>query len=60
MTRVIIKIGIHQIVEKEGLHSQVEVSLDKIIGEDHNMSILLDMTIAETILEKCKIIEVKC
>ena len=38
MTRVIIKINIDQIVEIEGHHSEVEVSMDRIIRENHNMS----------------------
>ena len=59
MTRAIIKIDIDQIVEIEGHHSEVEVSMGRIIGEDHNMSISMEMTLGETILEKCKIIEVK-
>ena len=46
-------------MEIEGHHSEVEVSTDRIIGEDHNMSILIEMTLGETILGKCKIIEVK-
>ena len=59
MTRVIIKIDIDLIVEIEGHHSEVEVSTDRIIGEDHNMSILIEMAFGEAILEKCKIIVVK-
>ena len=51
---------IDQIVEIEGHHSEVEVSMDRIIGENHDMSILIEMTLGETISEKCKIIEVKC
>ena len=46
-------------MEIEGHHSEVEVSTDRIIGEDHNMSILIEMTLGETILEICKVIEVK-
>ena len=59
MIRVIIKIGIDQIAEAEGHHSVVEVSMDRIIGEDHAMSIIIEMILGETILEKCKITEVK-
>ena len=33
--------------------------MDRIIGEDHNMSILMEMTLEEAILEKCKSTEVK-
>ena len=59
MIRVIIKIGIDWIVEIEGYHSEVEVSTDRIIGEDHIMWIIIEMTLEQTILEECKIIEVK-
>ena len=45
MTRVIIKKDIDQIVEVEGLHSEVEVNIDKVIGEDSDMSIIIEMTI---------------
>ena len=53
MTGLITKVDIDWIVEI-GQHSEVEVNMERIIGEDHNMSILIDMT-----LKKCKIIEVK-
>ena len=33
--------------------------MDRIIGEDHDMSIIIEMTLGETIIERCKIIEVK-
>ena len=55
----IIKIDVDQIMEIEGHHSEVEVSMDKIIGEDHIMSKIIELTLEETILEKCKIAEVK-
>ena len=55
----IIKIGIDQIVEIGKYHSWVEVSMDRIIEECHNMSMLIEVTLGETILEECKIIEVK-
>ena len=58
MTRVIIKIDIDLIVKTEGHHSEVEVSTDRIIGEDHNLSVLREITLGETILEKHKILEV--
>ena len=58
-TREIIKIDTDQIVETEGHHTEEEVSMDKIIEEDHIMSIIIEMTIEETILEICKIIDVK-
>ena len=59
MIRVIIKVGIDWIVEIEGHHSEVEISMDRIIEEDHNMSVLLEMTLEQTISEKCKILEVR-
>ena len=46
-------------MEIEGLHSEVEVIMDRSIGEYHNISIIIEMTIGETILERHKIIEVK-
>ena len=54
MIRVIIKIGMDHIVEIKGNHSEVEVSTDKIIGKDNMMSMIIEMTLKETILEKCK------
>ena len=42
-----------------GHHSEVEVGTERIIGEDHDMSIITEMTLGEKMLEKCKIIEVK-
>ena len=58
MTRVII-IDIDQIVEIEGHHSEVDVRMNRNIGEDHNLSIVIEMTLREKILKKCEIIEVK-
>ena len=59
MIRVIFKISIDQIAEIEGHHSEVKVSMDRIIGEEHVMSIMIEMILGETILEKCKITEDK-
>ena len=39
----IIKIDIDQIAEIEGHHSEVEVSMDKIIGEDHIILIIIEI-----------------
>ena len=33
--------------------------MDRIIGKDHNMPIIIEMALEETILEKHKITEVK-
>ena len=52
MIRVIIKIGIDQIVEIEGHHSEVEVNMDRIIGEDHMMLVIKEMILEETNLER--------
>ena len=59
MTKVIFKIDIDWRVEIEGIHSEVEISTDRIIEEDHGMSIIIKMTMGETILEKHKITENK-
>ena len=55
MIRGIIKIDIDWIVEIEGHHSEINISMDRIIREDHTMSIIIEMTLEETILEKHKI-----
>ena len=41
MIRVIIKIGIDQVVEMEGHHSEVEFSKDRIIEKHHVISIII-------------------
>ena len=46
-------------MEIEGHHSEVVVSIERIIGEDHKMSIIIEMTLEETIIETHKITEVK-
>ena len=46
-------------MEIEGRHSEVEENTDRIIEGDHIMSIIIEITLEETILEKHKIIEVK-
>ena len=52
MIRVTIKIDIDQIVEIEGHHSEVEISTGRIIVEDHDMLIIIEMTLGETIIER--------
>ena len=60
MIRENIKIDIDQIAEIEGHHSEIEVCTDKIIiGEDHNMAIIIEVTLEEMILEQCKITGIK-
>ena len=44
MIREIFKIDTGQIIEIEGRHLEVEVNMDKIVGEDHIMSIIIEMT----------------
>ena len=46
-------------MEIEGHHVEVEVSMDKIIEEDYVMSIIIEMTLEKTIVEIYKITEVK-
>ena len=46
-------------MEIEECHLGVEFSTDRIIDEGHNMLTIIEMTLGEKILEKCKIIEVK-
>ena len=46
-------------MEIEGHHLEVEVSTDRIIGEDCDMSVIIEMTLGKTIIERCKTIEVK-
>ena len=59
MIREITKIDKGQIAEIEGHHTEVEVSMDKVIEEDCIMPIAIEITIEKTILKICKIIEVK-
>ena len=59
MIREITKIDIGQIVEIGEHHTEVDVSMDKIIEEDHIMSITMEMIIEEIISEIHKITEIK-
>ena len=47
MLREIIKIDIDQIAEIEEHHTEVEVSMDKVLEEDHIMSIIIEMSTEE-------------
>ena len=49
MIRVIIRIDIDQIVEIGEHHLQVELSMDRILGEGCNMLIIIEMTLGEII-----------
>ena len=46
-------------MEIEEHHTEVEVSMDKIIEEDHVTLIITEITIGETILQICKIMQFK-
>ena len=59
MTRETIRIDIGQIAGIVEHHTEVEVSMDKIIEDDCAMSITKEMIIEETTAEICKIIEVR-
>ena len=58
MIREIIKIDVDQTAEIEGHHTEVEVSMDKIIKKDCAISIIIEMTLEETVSEICTVIEV--
>ena len=47
MIKVIIKLGIDQIVKIGEHHLEVEVSMDRFIEEDHNMSMLIEITLGD-------------
>ena len=59
MIRVIMRIGTDQIVEIGEHHLEVELSMDRIIEEDHSMLLTIEMTLGKEILEEHKIIGVK-
>ena len=58
MIRVTIRIDTDQIMEIGECHLEVELSMDRIIEEGHNMLIIIEMTLGKKMLE-CKIIDVK-
>ena len=53
------KIDTDQIVEIGECHLEVELSMDRTIEESRDVLTIIEMTLGEEILEKCKIIEVK-
>ena len=57
--RVIIKGDTHQIVETEGYQSEVEDSTDRIIEENCNMLIIIEITLGEIISEGICIPQIK-
>ena len=59
MISVIIRIDLGQIAEIGEHHTEIEVSMDRIMEEGCNMLILIQMTLGEEILEEHKIIEVR-
>ena len=58
MIMVTIGIDTDQIVEIRGCHLEVELSMDRIIEEGHNMLTIIEMTFGKEMLEECKIIGV--
>ena len=58
MIKAIIRIDTGKIVVIGEYHLGVELSMDRIIEEDCNMLIIIEMTLGEEILGKCKIMEV--
>ena len=58
MIKGIIRLDTDQIVVIRECHLEVEVGMDRIIEEGLNMLIIIEMTLGEDILGKCKIMEV--
>ena len=44
-----------QVLEIEGHHAEVEVRTDRIIGEDHVMSMIIEITLEETFFRNTKL-----
>ena len=59
MIKIIIRIDTDQIVEIGECHLEVELSMDRIVEEGHNMLTIIEMTLGEEILEECKTKEVQ-
>ena len=58
MIKIIIRIDMDQIVVIGESHLGLELSIDRIIEEGHNMLIIIELTLGEEILGKYKIIVV--
>ena len=59
MIKVNIKLGTDQIVDIGECHTEVELSMDRIIEEGHNMITIIKVTLGEEMIKGHKIIEVK-
>ena len=59
MIKIDIKVGLDQTVVIGECHIEVEVSMDKITEEGHNMIKIIEVILGKEILEECKIIEDK-
>ena len=59
MTKIYIKVGTDQIVAIGECHTEVELKMDKIIGEGHSMIKITENISGKEILEECKFIEVR-
>ena len=59
MIKAIIRIDTDQIVEIGECHLGIELNMDRIIEEGHNILTIIEMTSGKEILEKCKIMEVQ-
>ena len=59
MIKIDIKIGIDQTVVIRECHTEVELSMDKILEEDHSMITIIEVILGKAILEPHKIIEVR-
>ena len=46
-------------MEIEGHHSEVELNMDRFLGEDHIMLIIIEMTLEEKILENYRTTDIK-
>ena len=58
MIKIIIRIDTDQIVEIGECHLEVELRMERIIGEGHNIITIKEVNLGEEILEEGRIIEV--
>ena len=57
MIKIDIKIDTDQAVEISRCHIEVELSMDKTIGEGHSLIKIIEVILGQEILEECRIIE---
>ena len=58
MIKALIRSDTGQVEVIQEYHLELELSMDKIIEEGHKMLIIIEMTLGEEYLVKCKIMEV--